>query len=208
MAEDVVVQFLIFTLRQDTPQTGVILFDGLHGRDDGPGAVLTVGQGDQVVEPGFGSQEDGVLLGKILLGRRTPLAHAGGQTGRYLVFDGQIATVGVAQEDQSHDRQKIFVAGVVGVGAQRIRRGPETPFNRVNVFELGQESGLSPQLSSPPSAHAETTANNRQSRVQQTRHFRARGNEGVRGLVISGHAGTTGPPATVHSAWVWAGQNL
>jgi hypothetical protein len=44
----------------------------------------------------------------------------------------------MAQKNQSHDRQEIFVAGVVGVGPQGVRRTPEPFFNGFDVFKLGQ----------------------------------------------------------------------
>ena len=43
------------------------------------GAVVTVGQGDQVVELRLGPQEDRALLGEVLLGQRPRLAAARGQ---------------------------------------------------------------------------------------------------------------------------------
>jgi hypothetical protein len=40
----------------------------------------------------------------------------------------------VAQEDPAHDGQEIFVAGVVGIGAQGVRRGPEAALDGFDVF--------------------------------------------------------------------------
>jgi hypothetical protein len=42
----------------------------------------------------------------------------------------------MAQEHQAHDGQEVFVAGVVGVGAQVIGGTPEAFFDSFNVFEL------------------------------------------------------------------------
>ena len=46
-------------------------------------------------------------------------------------------SVGVAEEHQAHHRQEVFIAGVVGVGAQVVGGAPESFFNGFDVFELG-----------------------------------------------------------------------
>ena len=51
-------------------------------------------------------------------------------------FEGQKPAVRVSQEDQPHDRQKILVAGVVGVSPQCVRRFPEPFFDGFNMFKL------------------------------------------------------------------------
>jgi hypothetical protein len=48
LAEHGVVQLLVLALGQDAAQALVVGLDGLHGGDDGLGAVGAVGQGDQV----------------------------------------------------------------------------------------------------------------------------------------------------------------
>ena len=137
LAEHVVVQLLVLRLGQDAAQAVVVRLDGLHGLDDGPGPVLAVGQGDEVIELGLGPQEDGALAGEILL-RGLPLDSAArGQGGRDLVLHGQVAAVGVAQEHQTHHRQEVLVAGVVGVGAQGVGCFPEALLDGFDVFELG-----------------------------------------------------------------------
>ena len=50
LAENIVVQFLVFALGQCTPQAFVVGFNGFHCCDDGFGAVLAVGQSDEVIE--------------------------------------------------------------------------------------------------------------------------------------------------------------
>ena len=42
----------------------------------------------------------------------------------------------MAQEYQAHDGQEVFVAGVVGVGAQVVSGTPQTFFDGFDVFEL------------------------------------------------------------------------
>ena len=81
MAENVVVQFLVFALGQCTPQAFVVGFNGVHCFDDGFGAVLAVGQGDEVVELRVGPEVDGTFLGKVLFGECSFFAAAGGQVG-------------------------------------------------------------------------------------------------------------------------------
>ncbi len=139
LAEDVVVEFLVFALGQDAAQALVVRLDGLHRRDDGLGSIRSVGQGHQVVEPCLGFEEDGTLPGEIFFGDGSPLAAAEGQLRFNFVFYCQVAAVGVAQEDQPHHRQEVLVAGIVGVGAQSVGCAPETPLNGFDVFELGQE---------------------------------------------------------------------
>lgn len=116
LAEHSVVEFLILALGQHAPQALVVGLDGLHGFDDRLGAVGAVGQGHQGVELGLGLQEDGALLREILLGQWPGPAASGGQVCFDGVLDREIPAVGMVQEDQAHDRQKIFVAGVAGVG--------------------------------------------------------------------------------------------
>ena len=42
----------------------------------------------------------------------------------------------MAQKHQTHDRQEVFVAGVIGIGAQVISGTSEAFFDGFNVFEL------------------------------------------------------------------------
>ena len=58
-------------------------------------------------------------------------------------LDRQKAAVGVAQEDQAHDGQEVLVAGVVGVGAQGVRRTPKAIFDGFDMFELGHAAFFS-----------------------------------------------------------------
>lgn len=82
-------------------------------------------------------QKNGTLLGKVLLGQRTRLSAAAGKGRLDLRFHREIAAVCVAEEHQAHYRQEVFIAGVVGVGAQVIGGAPEPCFNGLDVFELG-----------------------------------------------------------------------
>jgi len=115
---------------------------------DGAGAVFAVGQGHEVIELRLGSQEDGALLGEVLLGQCPRLAAATGQLGLDLFLYCQVAAIGVAQEHQAHDGQAVFVAGVVGIGAQIIGGAPEAFFDGFNVLEL--RHGLLSWFSSMP----------------------------------------------------------
>ena len=142
LAEHVVVQLLVLRLGQDAAQAVVVRLDGLHGLDDGPGPVLAVGQGDEVIELSLRTQEDGALAGEIFLRDGPLLSAAGGKAGLDLVLHGQIAAVGVAQEHQAHHRQEVLVAGVVGVGAQGVGRTPEARLDRFDVFELGHGAAV------------------------------------------------------------------
>ncbi len=134
IAQDGVIDFLVFRLGQGAPQGRLVRFDGLHGRDDGLGAVFAVLEPDQIVELGLGAEEDGAALGEIGLGQCPGHAAPKGQAGDDLVPDRQTAAVGMAQEDQAHDRQELFVAGVVGVGAQGVCGAPEALFDGFEVF--------------------------------------------------------------------------
>ena len=137
LAEHVVVQLLELRLGQDAAQAVVVRLDGLHGLDDGPGPVLAVGQGDEVIELSVRAQEDGALAGEVLLRYRGFLAAACREGGLDLVLHGQVAAESVAQEHQAHHRQEVLVAGVVGVGAQGVGRLPKAPLDGFDVFELG-----------------------------------------------------------------------
>ncbi len=137
LAKHLVIEFLIFALGKHASQVLVVGFNRLHGFDNRLGAVGAVRQSHEGVELGLGLQEDGAFLREILLGQRSGLAAPGGQARFDGVLDAQIPAVGMAQEDQAHDRQKIFVARVVGVRPQCVCRAPETLFNSFNVFQLG-----------------------------------------------------------------------
>jgi hypothetical protein len=52
--------------------------DGLHGLNDGAGAIVAVGERDQGVELRFRLQEDSALLPEIFLGQCPRLATASG----------------------------------------------------------------------------------------------------------------------------------
>ena len=136
LAEHAVVQLLVLRLGQDAAQAVVVCLDGLHGRDDGLGPVLAVGQGDEAIELGLRAQEDSALAREVLLRDRALPAAAGREGSLDLVLHGQIAAVGVAQEHQAHHRQEVLVAGVVGIGAQGVGCLPEALLDRFDVFEL------------------------------------------------------------------------
>jgi len=53
-------------------------------------------------------------------------------------LDREIPAIGMTQEHQTHDRQEIFVAGVVGTGPQQISRPPESFFYYFYMFMLSQ----------------------------------------------------------------------
>ncbi len=137
LAEHLVVQFLVFALGQDAAQVVVILFNGLHRLDDGLCAIGAVGQRDEIVELRLRPQINGALLGEVLLGQRARLAATTGKRRLDLRLHREIAAVGVAEEDQAHHRQEVFIAGVVGVGAQVVGGAPESCFDGFDVFELG-----------------------------------------------------------------------
>ena len=141
LAEHLVVERLVLALGQDAAQAGVVGLDRRHGRDHGGRAVGPVGQGDEVVEARLGPQEEGVLAREVGPRDRPPAAPARRQARLDLVPHGEIAAVGVAQEDEAHDRQEVLVAGVLRVGAQRVGRAPQAPFDGVDVFELGHGAG-------------------------------------------------------------------
>ena len=134
IAQDGVVHFLVFPLGQGAPQGGVVRLDGLHGRDDGLGAVRAVLEPDQGVELGLGTEEDGAALGEIGLGQGPGHAAPAGQAGDDLILDRRKTAVGMAQEDQPHDRQEVFVAGVLGVGPQGVGRAPEAHLDGFEMF--------------------------------------------------------------------------
>ena len=79
LAEDGVVEFLIFSLGEHTAQVLVVFLDGLHRLDDGLGPVVAVGQRNQIVKLGLGPEKDGALLREVRLGERPCLAAARGQ---------------------------------------------------------------------------------------------------------------------------------
>lgn len=145
LAKHRIVEFLIFALGQHAAQVLVVGLDGLHGVNDRLGAVGAVGQGHQSVELGLGLQEDGALPREVFLGQWPGLAAPCRQARLDGVLDAQIPAVGVAQEDQAHDRQEVFVAGVVGVGPQGVRRAPEPLFNGFDVFKLGHAQASFPK---------------------------------------------------------------
>ncbi|OQC06853.1 MAG: hypothetical protein BWX80_01351 [Candidatus Hydrogenedentes bacterium ADurb.Bin101] len=136
LTEDLVVEFLIFALGQDTAQVLVVGLNGFHRVDDGLGAVRAIGQGHQRVELGFGLQEDSALLREVFLCQGARLAAAFGQIGFDAILDAEVAAVGMPEKHQAHDGQEILVASVVRVRPQRIRRAPEPLFNRFDVLEL------------------------------------------------------------------------
>ena len=81
-------------------------------------------------------QINGALLREVLLGQRPGFAAATRQRRLDFRFHREVAAVGMPQEHQAHDRQEVFITGVVGVGAQIIGSAPEACFNGFDVFEL------------------------------------------------------------------------
>ena len=73
---------------------------------------------------------------KSSLPERPCLTAAGRQIRFDFILHRQKPAVGMTQEHQSHNRQKVFVAGIIRVGAQRIRRTPKPLFNRFDMFQL------------------------------------------------------------------------
>jgi hypothetical protein len=134
LAQHLVVQLRVFRARQHAFQALVILLDRVHRALDGLGAIGAVGQRHQRVELRLGPQVDRALLRKVFLGRRPCLAAAPGQIRLDAVLDGEIAAVGVPQENEPHHRQEILVAGVVGVGTQIVRGTPQAFLDRFDVF--------------------------------------------------------------------------
>lgn len=49
----------------------------------------------------------------------------------------------MAQEDESHDRHEILIAGIVGIGAESVRCVPKSLFNGFDIFKLGHKMGFS-----------------------------------------------------------------
>ena len=138
LAEDIVVQLLVFGLGQDAAQVLVILLDGLHRLDQRLGSVGTVRQRHQRIKLCFGPQKDGALFGKVLLGQRPGFSTPAGQ-GRFdLRFNQKIPAVGMTQKHQPHDRQEVFITGIVGIGPQSIRSVPQPLFNCLDMFKLSQ----------------------------------------------------------------------
>ena len=68
-------------------------------------------------------------------------AAAFGQASFNRILDQQVTALGVRQEDKTHDRHEVFVAGIVGIGTQRIRSVPKVFFNGFYVFKLGHGLG-------------------------------------------------------------------
>jgi hypothetical protein len=67
LAEHDVVQFLVLAFGQDAAQILIVGLDGLHGGDDGLGAVGAVRQGYQSVELGLGLQKMALFCEKSAL---------------------------------------------------------------------------------------------------------------------------------------------
>jgi hypothetical protein len=74
------------------------------------------------------------LLEKVFLRQRAGNAATGRQRGLDSRLYGQIAAVGMAQENQPHNGHEVFVAGVVAVGAQGICAAPEAFLDCFNIL--------------------------------------------------------------------------
>src|SRR5690606_33831156 len=88
-------------------------------------------------ELSLGPQENRTLLREILFAERTSLTSAARQRRLDLRLHDQETAVGMAQEHQAHHRQKVFVARVVGVGAQVVGGTPQSLFDRFYMLNLG-----------------------------------------------------------------------
>ena len=138
LAEDIVVQLLVFGLGEDAAQVLVILLDGLHRLDQRLGPIGTVRQRHQRIKLCFGPQKDGALFGKVLLGQRPGFPTPAGQGRLDLHFNQKIPAIGMTQKHQPHDRQEVLIAGIVGIGPQSIRSVPQPLFNCLDMFKLSQ----------------------------------------------------------------------
>ena len=114
----------------------IVRFDGVHRLDQRLCTVSVVWQGHQIIELGVRTQEDGTLLREILLGQLARLATALRQSRLDGILHRQKSAVCVAQEDKSHDRHEILIAGIVGIRAQIVRCVPKSLFNGFDIFEL------------------------------------------------------------------------
>ncbi len=135
-SQHVVVQLPIFLLGQGSGQIFVIRLDGFHGRNHGAGHVGVPGFLNQIIELGLRPEEDGAFAGKIFRRQRPGFSAPLRQRRLDLRFRGPKPVEGVAQKHQPHHRQEVLVAGVVGIGPQRIRRVPQPSFNGGDVLQL------------------------------------------------------------------------
>ena len=104
----------------------VILLDGRHGVVDRLAQVLVAGQAEEIVKLGFWPEVEGCLLGEVILRQRKANTGARRQRRLDLGFDGLVAAVSVAQEDDAQDGHHVLAGVQVGVGAQQIGRAPES----------------------------------------------------------------------------------
>ena len=121
MAQHGVIKFLILGFGEDAVQRGVIIFNGLHRGTNGLRAVFAIGQPSEVIELGYGPQKSEPFCEKSAGSIHAPCRRVWGSRLNRL-SDGQIPAVGMTQKDQAHHRQEILVAGVIGIGAQRVSR--------------------------------------------------------------------------------------
>jgi len=142
LTEGVIADGLVFRLGQHATQGGVVGFDALHRGEERGSTVRRIWQAHQMVELGFGAQEDGALLAEVLLRQGFWNPAALRQAGLDLRLDGQIATVGVAQEDQAHHGHEVLVAGQIGIGAQQVGGAPQALFDRFDGLELAHGVGV------------------------------------------------------------------
>jgi hypothetical protein len=117
-------------------ERGVILFDRLHRIDDRLCPIDAVWQRWEIVELRRRLEEDRPAPREVLFGQRAGLSPALWQRRLDFRFGREEPTVHMAQEDQTHHRQKIFVAREIRICAQGIGARPEALFNFSNVFQL------------------------------------------------------------------------
>ena len=142
LAQHVVGDVAVILLGQLAGESGVVFFDRLHRIDNRLGAIIGIAKTNQVIELGGFVEEDRSLLGKVFLGQRASFSSATGQDFNDLVFDIQIAAVGVAQKNQPHHGHEVFVAGQLRVGAHGVGGLPQAFFDGFDMLELGHLSWI------------------------------------------------------------------
>jgi len=97
--------------------------------------VLDVGCGTGVLLESLArASPQAQLTGVDLSGDMLKIARRRLGSGLDIIQHGKIAAVGVPQENKSHNRQEVFITGVVGIGAQIVRTAPEPFFNGFYIF--------------------------------------------------------------------------
>ena len=136
LSENLVVQLVVFLLRQNALQRLVVRLDGLHRADNGLGAVGGIRQRNKIVELRLRTEEHGALRGEVLLRRLARLATPRRQRLDHFVLHRQITAVGMAKEDKPHHGHEKLVRGEIGIRPQRIRRAPKPLLNCLYMLKL------------------------------------------------------------------------